>query len=238
MEASMKPEPELSALIDLARHGDEPNEDDRRRVTSRVAERLALGAGVGVAAFSLSRFGWATSLKTWGIAAVALAGAGSGAYLLNQPSAAPQASVVRPAVQAPHASNPVALPVAEPEPQVEKSEAPRVEAPAPRRERPSVPPTASVVEPGRLARETAALRAANEALRSGAAARSLSLLDAFAKEFPGGVLTEEALATRVSALCALGRVSEARAVGTRFVQRYPRSPVAARVRGSCAMPKE
>jgi hypothetical protein len=64
------------------------------------------------------------------------------------------------------------------------------------------------------------------------------LLDAFAKEFPGGVLTEEALATRVSALCALGRVSEARAVGMRFVQRYPRSPVAARVRGSCAMPKE
>jgi hypothetical protein len=33
-------------------------------------------------------------------------------------------------------------------------------------------------------------------------------------------------------------VGEARALGTRFVQRYPRSPVAARVRGSCAMPKE
>ena len=236
----MKPEgPELSALIDMARHGDEPSDDDRRRVTSRVAERLALGAGVGVVAFSLSRFGWAASLKTWGIVAVALAGAGSGAYLLNQPSAAPQASVVPPALQAPRVTEPpVVVPVV-PEAMVEKREAPAVEAPAPRRERAGgAPPVASVVEPGRLARETAALRAANEALRSGAAARSLSLLDAFVKEFPGGVLTEEALATRVSALCALGRVSEARALGTRFVQRYPRSPVAARVRGSCAMPKE
>src|SRR5688572_7635059 len=113
MEATMKPEaPELSALIDLARHGDEPSEDDRRRVTSRVAERLAMGASAGVVAFAVSRFGWAASLKTWGIVAV-VAGAGSGAYLLNQPSAPPQASVVPPALQAPRVSKPAEAAVAE-----------------------------------------------------------------------------------------------------------------------------
>lgn len=240
----MKPEaPELSALIDLARHGDEPTADDRRRVTSRVAERLAIGAGVGAAALTFSRFGWAASLKTWGVVAVALAGAGSGAYLVTSEPEAPSSSVaVRPAPVVPRIGSvavmpePVAPPVTVDQPHV-------VEAPVIKRERSgsassSAQPSASVLEPGKLARETAALRAANEALRGGAAARSLTLLDAFSKEFPGGVLTEEALATRVAALCALGRVDEARTVGTRFVQRYPRSPVAARVRGSCAMPKE
>jgi hypothetical protein len=240
MEATMKPEGlELSALFEQARHGDEPSDEDRRRVTGRVAEQLALGAGVGAAALTITRFGWATSFKTWGVVAVALAGAGSGAYLLGAPSAAPSSSVaVAPAPVVPRGPSAVALELAPPV--VEKSDAVVPEPTPVKRERASAssPAPSSADEPGRLARETAALRAANEALRGGAPARALGLLDAFAKEFPGGVLTQEALATRVSALCALGRVSEARAVGTRFVQRYPRSPVAARVRGSCAMPKE
>ena len=240
----MKPEAtELSTLFEHARHGDEPSENDRRRVTSRVAERLALGTGAGVVALTFTRFGWATSFKTWGVVAVALAGAGSGAYVLGGSGTAPSDSVaVRPAPVVPRVVSGKAVEVAARPPLVEKSEEPtpqaRPELQPVKRERAAAAPSAAALEPGRLARETAALRAANEALRGGAAARALTLLDAFAKEFPGGVLTEEALATRVSALCALGRVSEARAVGTRFVQRYPRSPVAARVRGSCAMPKE
>jgi hypothetical protein len=221
----MKPEaPELSALFDHARHGDEPSEDDRRRVSARVAERLAVGAGLGAATLTLTRFGWASSVKTWGVVAVVLAGAGSG---------------VRPSPVVPQIPS---REVSEaPAPIVEKRE---VSPPPvlPKRERAVAPatsqPTVATDEPGRLARETAALRAANEALRGGAPARALTLLDAFARDFPGGVLTEEALATRVSALCSLGRVAEARSLGTRFVKRYPRSPVAARVRGSCAMPEE
>ena len=57
----MKPEPELSALIDLARHGDEPNEDDRRRVTSRVAERLALAGRDSLEGIRVASIGPATS---------------------------------------------------------------------------------------------------------------------------------------------------------------------------------
>lgn len=236
----MKPEaPELSALFEQARHGDEPSADDRRRVSARVAERLALGAGLGAATLTLTRFGWAASLKTWGVVAVVLAGAGSGAYLLGAsaqspvaPVAAPRASVVPRVANRGVAAAPTIVEKREVSPPPSPPKRERAVAPTPSQ------PSVTADEPGRLARETAALRAANEALRSGAAARALTLLDAFARDFPGGVLTEEALATRVSALCSLGRVAEARALGTRFVKRYPRSPVAARVRGSCAMREE
>jgi hypothetical protein len=242
----MKPDaPELAALFEMARDGDEPSDSDRRRVTARVAQRLALGAGAGAAALTLSRVGWAVSFKAWAIAAVAVASAGSGAYLLSRGDADEHRALTAP-------------PVAHPPPSAPLFTAPAVaSAPAPTRtepgSQPSPPPAqphrervstaapaapSAALEPSRLARETAALRAANEALRSGAAGRSLLLLDEFAKQFPNGMLAQEALATRVSALCELGRVSEARTLGTRFVQRYPRSPVAARVRGSCAIPKE
>lgn len=238
----MKPEaPELSALFEQARHGDEPSADDRRRVSARVAERLALGAGLGAATLTLTRVGWAASLKTWGVVGVVLAGAGSGAYLLGAPAQSPVAPVAAPRASVVPRVVGREVAAAAPSTIVEKREVSPPSA-APKRERAAAPtrsqPTIAADEPGRLARETAALRAANEALRGGAAARALTLLDAFARDFPGGVLTEEALATRVAALCSLGRVADARALGTRFVQRYPRSPVAARVRGSCAMPEE
>ncbi len=236
--------PELDALFEVARCGDEPSDADRHRVTARVAERLAVGAGAGAAVFSLSRVAWAASFKTWGIVAMAVAGAGSGAYLLSDPSADEHHALTAPPVAhppsvarpLPHvvASSPE-LPVAavEREPTLPRAQ--------PHHERPSLPASAepsAAPEPSRLARETAALRDANEALRSGAAARALALLDDFAKQFPNGMLAEEALATRISALCKLGRVAEARALGVRFMLRFPRSPALGRVRGSCAVSKE
>ncbi len=235
---------ELDALFEVARHGDEPSDADRRRVTARVAERLAIGAGAGAAVFTLSRFVSAASFKTWGIVAVFVAGAGSGAYLLGEPSADEHRALTAPPVAhrgvepvaPPHivASSP-AVPLAEVE---RERTVPRAQ---PHRERPSLPASAepaAAPEPSRLARETAALRDANEALRTGAAGRAIGLLDDFAKQFPNGMLAEEALATRISALCKLGRVTDARALGARFLQRYPRSPALSRVRGSCAVPKE
>ncbi len=47
------------------------------------------------------------------------------------------------------------------------------------------------------------------------------------------MLGEERAAERILALCALGRKDEARTEAQRFLSRFPRSPVAERVRTSC-----
>jgi len=60
------------------------------------------------------------------------------------------------------------------------------------------------------------------------------LLDQHAKQFPRGTLTQERLGSRIFALCALGRVSEARAEARRFEKSAPRSPLLTRIHASCA----
>jgi hypothetical protein len=232
--------PELAALIATARHGDEPTEHDRERVMGRVAQRLAIGVGASAALFATSRLGWANAAKALSVAAFVGAGVTSG-YMVNERQAPVPAVVSVPAERAATAAAPAesaALDASPAEPSEQAAPAPiespkaaePVRAEAPKR----APAEAPAIEPSRLAKETAALRAANDALRGGNAAQALTLLDGFNTEFPRAVLGQEATATRVAALCALDRVAEARQIGSRFLQRYPRSPVAARVRSSCA----
>jgi len=71
------------------------------------------------------------------------------------------------------------------------------------------------------------------ALREGRADEALEML----REKGGGeagVLAEERLASEVFALCQLGKKREARQVARRFLRRSPSSPLAPRVRSSCA----
>jgi hypothetical protein len=82
--------------------------------------------------------------------------------------------------------------------------------------------------------ETRLLRDAEALRRAGNGARALVLLDEHAARFPNGVLAEERTAARVFALCDLGRVSDASGEAQRFLAERPRSPLAARVRASCA----
>ncbi|HEV8320942.1 MAG TPA: hypothetical protein VG389_04965 [Myxococcota bacterium] len=81
--------------------------------------------------------------------------------------------------------------------------------------------------------ETVLLNGASAALGAKDAAHALALLEDYARRFPHGVLAEEMMATRVLALCALGRAGEARAAAEAFLATRPRSPYAARVRASC-----
>jgi hypothetical protein len=84
-----------------------------------------------------------------------------------------------------------------------------------------------------LAEEVALLRQARAALDEGDAPGALHLLDAHASRFPRGTLYEERLATRVTALCWLGRVDGARVVAEELERARPRSPHLTRVRTSC-----
>ena len=68
----------------------------------------------------------------------------------------------------------------------------------------------------------------------GEGAKAVLVLDDLAARHPAGLLREERLAARIVALCAAGRVDEAREAGQRFFAEMPGSVQADRIRASCA----
>jgi hypothetical protein len=93
------------------------------------------------------------------------------------------------------------------------------------------PPAAEVADS--LAEEVRLLRDARAALDRGDPSRALVSLDAHASRFLHGTLYEERLATRVLALCAMGRIEAARVAAEELERAAPRSPHLGRVRASC-----
>jgi hypothetical protein len=87
-----------------------------------------------------------------------------------------------------------------------------------------------------LLAETEALRAAQRALRNGDATRALELLHEQERTYAAGSLHEERAAARILALCQAGLADAARASTERFVQRWPRSALRARVISACRAP--
>jgi outer membrane protein assembly factor BamD (BamD/ComL family) len=78
--------------------------------------------------------------------------------------------------------------------------------------------------------ELAALEQARSALATGEAARALSILDAYASDYPRGSMAPEATVLRVEALVRAGDLPAARRVGTAFLATSPGSAYAPRVR--------
>jgi hypothetical protein len=85
-----------------------------------------------------------------------------------------------------------------------------------------------------LAEEVAMLQRARRALAAENGALALGLVEELDERFPKGVLIEERSATRVLSLCKLERTDEARHTARAFLERYPGSVYAERVRNSCA----
>jgi hypothetical protein len=85
-----------------------------------------------------------------------------------------------------------------------------------------------------LAAEIALLAQVNVAINSGHADRAFALLREYDHRHSPGVLREERAAAGVLALCAAGSVGAARSAAERFEKRCPRSPLLARIDGSCA----
>jgi hypothetical protein len=90
-----------------------------------------------------------------------------------------------------------------------------------------------------LAAEVAMLQRARRALNAENGRLALGIVHDLDEQFPNGVLIEERSATRILSLCQLEQVDEARAAARVFLERYPASVYAERVRGSCgAAPEE
>lgn len=78
------------------------------------------------------------------------------------------------------------------------------------------------------------LSRASAELHAARPAAALEALDEHERKFPKGVLRQERAAARVKALCALGRLEEARAELARLTRAAPGSPHAARAAEACA----
>lgn len=81
-----------------------------------------------------------------------------------------------------------------------------------------------------LREESAALASARALLRSGDPLGALAALDAAARRFPGGSLAQERAALTIEALAASGRNAQAAEHARAFLNAYPGSAHAARVR--------
>jgi hypothetical protein len=85
-----------------------------------------------------------------------------------------------------------------------------------------------------LRRELTLIAAAQAALARNAPDEALRWLDAHAAGYAAGEMTEERLAARAVALCALGREAEGKRAGAELARLAPNSPLLARARRACA----
>ncbi|MEZ4447843.1 MAG: hypothetical protein R3B09_00100 [Nannocystaceae bacterium] len=87
-----------------------------------------------------------------------------------------------------------------------------------------------------LAEEERLVSAARRELQRDPAA-ALRRLDTYDARYPHGVLAQEAAATRILALCQLGRRDQGDRLAADFARRWPDAPALARVRGACREPE-
>ena len=233
-------------LLDAAADGDDPSAADARRVRSKIATRIGVGAaaagtataGTKAAVAGKAAIGLAAKLAL----GLALAGTGVVALVLAErpatvnPAARALAPVIAHASAAPDVVptdvttpttearvEPAPPPVRRPAPVEHRRTAPSSVAPSP----PPPPAVDAVTEEARL------LRDAERALARNDAVTALARVDEHAARFPHGVLAEERQATRVFTLCALGFRDEARAAASSFLAASARSPLAGRVDRTC-----
>jgi TolA-binding protein len=214
--------PEAEKLVRAGREALRPSDADRERVFLALQPRLGGDLGGGTAgAESAVGTSWATLLKI-SAALVGLGLAGGGLFLAQRPEPPPPSTVV----PAPVKAAPVPAPPSDP---VKESAAPAAPPAEPATKRSPVPSRSA----DNLAREVAILSRASSELRAGRPAAALKALDEHQREFPSGVLSQERTAARIQALCALGRMNEAKSELAKLARTSPQSPHAARARKAC-----
>jgi hypothetical protein len=241
--------PESNALLEVARDGDEPTHADRDRVRAAIERRLALGAGAGLGAAMAAKSAAAASPA--GLLAKALVTAGIvcavGVTAWQVARTPPRSAAPTMSLATPIAPAPIDAPTHVAEALIG---APSVPAPAPSSSEEhrrllssaqalpiqgavAASSTRSAAATGDVAAEVRLLDQAHTAMRAGDAERALGLLEDHGRRYPRGALGEERDAARIAALCALGRIAEARDATDRFLRAAPRSPQAGALRASC-----
>jgi hypothetical protein len=229
-------------VIDAARPQHEPTAMDRARVRRSLEWKLAAGAALAVAQISP---GLAAAIKTTLVIVATGAVVGSGAYVVHRryhPTAGTQVVLAaRPAPSEVAARSvvrdepPLPAEPIQPAPEVVPPTSPArpIAAPARRREAPI-----AVESRPDLGAETALLAKVNAVLSRGQAAQALALLGDYDRMFRSGQLRagqliEERAALGVLALCASGQVEAARTAHSRYLERWPHSPLEVRLKKSC-----
>jgi hypothetical protein len=218
------------SVIEAARTGHEPNEMARARVRRGIEIKLAAGIALAIAPATSA---FAGALKV--TAAVVAVGSvvGAGVYVVPRYVSKPT-PVRAPAPRVAAHPAPAFIPEAPP---AEIAVPERVVTPprAPSKRRVAAAPAPAPVEnASSLKEEIALLGAANAALGRGDFKRALSLLDDYDRRPGAGLLSQERMVTGILAACGAGRVNTAREDARQFRARWPRSPLASRVDGSCA----
>jgi hypothetical protein len=249
------------SVIAAAAGGDDPAGVDRDRVRARVLAAIAAGSVTGTApphaaatttATAVGAKVVAIAVAAVVIAAVAYLAVGRGAttdtatpdrdveVAVEAATATVAGEIATVAGATATAAPPEVVTPAPPRP----ARAPRAAATGPAdgaieidrevEDAASAPPPATLRSADSLREERALVARANAALRDGDPRAALGAVAEHARRFPDGVLAEERTATRVVALCELGRVAEADRARASFAARWPRSVHAARVHAACA----
>jgi hypothetical protein len=232
---------EASKLIDVGREAFRPTDADRARVFAAVvaAPLVAGTAAIGASKFSLAglaEFVQASRVaQVFAVATPVAAAGGLVWYTTVRPAARSSVPMETPR-EAAFSPPPARAPQPEQEP------APREEAtpnlPAPENEQ-TTPPrhAASVADSsntaGQIREEVTLLTRAQAELSRGRAQQALEALKEHAQRFPRGALSNERIATRARALCALGRKEQADAELDRVERLNPGSPYWVRAREAC-----
>lgn len=238
-----------SELVALGREAFRPTDADGARVLAAVMSAAPLAGGATIVGVSTSPWkGLAAFIRGSRVAqllavAVPAAAAGGVVWYATVSDPASQPTTPKPAApQGAALSSPARLapPRAEETPTPQEEAVPDAREPA--RDPATVPsperPAASATDPsnsgGGIRQEVALLSRAHAALSSGRAQQALEVLKEHAQRFPRGALSNERIATRARALCALGRTQEANAELDRMERLNPGSPYWARAREACS----
>ena len=227
--------PDAAALLRAGRSAFRPDASDKDRVLQSLTRTLGEGALLaGPQPAHLAR-GLRLSTRTWVLGGLGALAVGAAVVVVAPRlwTRGPSAAIPAPStpststVVAPEPPASLATTTAEtettPEPPTAPSDAPRSSARA-----------ATVRAPSdSLAEEVRLLSKAEQQLYAGHADDAMRTLAEHDRRFPGGALAEERMAARVQALCALGRVPEARADFAKLARAYPRSPQLDRARRFC-----
>jgi hypothetical protein len=233
---------EARAVMDAARHLDNPTASDHARARRAVMARIAAAGAAGAVSTSAAAAGAVPLLKVVLSAVLVLAGGVGGGVWWHAAHQAPQVARPVATVAVPVPAVAAAPPPAVDGPAAQSASAPAMPARPAWRSHRTTRPLAHAKASGRslaapppgdsLQDETALLARANATLRAGDVPRGLALLDDYDRRFPGGALREETAATRIIAHCQTGD-SGATTAARAFLKQHPRSPLFSRLRSSC-----